>query len=73
MKIQCSFCKHVCCNPEYDEMIDCELAPEETGKSKCYVNNFNKFELETNEKTCMSYLDAFAREYDLKRRLNDRN
>lgn len=63
MKIQCAFCKHVCCNPEWDEMLDCELALEETGKPKCYTNNFDKFELETDEKTCKSYLDAYNREY----------
>lgn len=65
MKIQCAFCKHVCCNPEYDEMLDCELDLEENGTPKCYTNNFNKFELETNEKTCKSYLNAYNREYSL--------
>ena len=71
MELQCTFCKHLCCNPEYDEMLDCELDLEEDGTPKCYTNNFNKFELETNENTCYSYLNAFAREYDLKRRLNN--
>ena len=71
MKLQCAFCKHICCNPEYDEMLDCELDLEEDGTSKCYTTNFNKFELETDEKVCLSYLNAFAREYDLKRRLNN--
>ena len=68
MKIQCAFCKHVCCNPEWDEMIDCELALEETGKIKCCDVSFYQFELETNEKTCKSYLNAYNREYG---RLND--
>lgn len=71
MKLQCCFCKHICCNPEWDEMLDCELALEETGRPKCYNSNFCYFELETDDKTCMSYLNAFAREYDLKKRLND--
>lgn len=32
MKPQCCACKHICCNPEYDEMLDCDLALEETGE-----------------------------------------
>jgi hypothetical protein len=52
-------------------MLDCELDLEEDGTPKCYTNNFSKFELETDEKVCYSYLNAFAREYDLKRRLNN--
>ncbi len=71
MKSQCAFCKHVCCNPEWDEMLDCELDLEEDGTLKCYMNNFSKFELETDEKICYSYFNAFAREYDLKRRFNN--
>lgn len=46
-------------------MLDCELDLEENGTPKCYTNNFNKFELETNEKTCKSYLNAYNREYSL--------
>lgn len=69
MKLQCSFCKHICCNPEYDEMLDCELDLEENGTPKCYTNNFNKFELETDVKICQSYLNAFIREYSLRREI----
>jgi hypothetical protein len=66
MELQCSFCKHICCNPEYDEMLDCELDLEENGTQKCYTDNFNKFELETDVKICQSYLNAFIREYSLR-------
>lgn len=69
MKLQCCFCKHICCNHEYDEMLDCEIALEESGKPKCYRNNFDKFELEQNEEVCKSYLKAFNEEYDLYERI----
>ena len=71
MKLQCCFCMHIFCNPEWDEMLDCDLALEETGKAKCYERSFCHFELEQDEKLCTSYLNAFAEEYDLKRRLNN--
>ena len=70
MKLQCCFCMHICCNPEWDEMLDCDLALEETERIKCCDVSFHQFELEQDENVCMSYLNAFAREYDLKRRLN---
>ena len=47
---------------EYDEMLDCEIALEESGKPKCYQNNFDEFELEQNEEVCKSYLKAFNEE-----------
>ena len=72
MKIQCCFCKHICCNHEYDEMLDCEIALEESGKPKCYQNNFDKFELEQNEEVCKSYLKAFDEEYGLYERIKDK-
>lgn len=68
MELQCCFCKHICCNHEWDEMLDCELALEEEGKPKCYqstVKPFYLFELETDEKICKSYLKAYNEEYGL--------
>ena len=73
MKIQCCFCKHICCNHEYDEMLDCEIALEESGKPKCYQNNFDKFKLEQNEEVCKSYFKAFNEEYGLYERLSMKN
>lgn len=64
MKSLCCACKHICCNPEYDEMLDCEIAPEETGLPHCCTNDkFDKFELETDPKIVQSYLKAYQEEY----------
>ena len=66
MKLQCCFCKHIICNPEWDEMLDCELATEETGVMKCCYDKsspFKLFELDPNSKTCISYLKAYKEEY----------
>lgn len=75
MKIQCCFCKHICCNHEYDEMLDCEITLEESGKPKCYqsaVKPFYLFELEDKEEVCKSYLKAFDEEYGLYERIKDK-
>ena len=63
MELQCCFCKYICANAEYDDMLDCELAMEETAKPKCYINNFDKFELETNEKICVQYLTYWLKDF----------
>ena len=66
MKLQCCFCKHIFCNPEWDEMLDCELAKEETCTTKCCydkISPFKLFELDPNSKTCISYLKAYKEEY----------
>lgn len=63
MKLQCCFCKHICCNHEYDEMLDCELALEEEGRPKCYNSNFYYFELETDEKICIRYLNYWQQDF----------
>ena len=66
MKLQCCFCKHICSNFEYDEMLDCELALEEEGKEKCCMSKdkpFNSFELETNENTCIRYLNHWQQDF----------
>ena len=68
MKIQCCFCKHICSNHDYDEMLDCEIALEQTGIPKCnqsQVKPFHLFELETDENICSSYLKAFNEEQNL--------
>ena len=66
MKPQCCACKHICCNPEYDEMLDCDLALEETGEPHCCINNFDKFELETDVRLVFSYIKAYCGEYGFK-------
>ena len=66
---QCCCCKHIVCNPEWDYMLDCDLALEETGEQKCWANNFDKFELETNDKLVFSYVKAYCGEYKIKEML----
>lgn len=75
MKLQCCFCKNICCNHEYDEMLDCEIALEESGKPKCYqskVKPFYLFDLEEDEEVCKSYLKAFNEEYGLYKRISNK-
>lgn len=48
MDKKCCMCKYIFCNPEFDEMLDCELASELSGKQKCYYGNFENFEQENN-------------------------
>ncbi len=67
MKPQCCACKHIFCNPEYDELLDCELSPEETDGDHCCRNNkFDKFELETDVRLVFSYFKAYCKEYGIK-------
>ena len=77
MKIQCCFCKHICCNPKFDEMLDCEIALEESGKPKCYqskVKPFYLFELETDGEVCKSYLKRLKmKEYVLCEKITIKN
>ena len=66
MKPQCCACKHICCNPKCDKILDCNLALEETGEPHCCINNFDKFELETDVRLVFSYFKAYCGEYGIK-------
>lgn len=65
VKEKCCSCKHIFPNFEYDGLLDCDIASEDTNKEKCCNRNFDKFEYEPNEKIRKDYLLIWKLKNDL--------
>lgn len=63
MRFRCCECKHICANQEYDGLLDCLLALEESGKQHCSERNYEHFEQETDTKIVDYYKTIFEEQH----------